>query len=357
MRKNLTHISLWEPPKNREGCLRLDLNENLYAPPDSVFDILKNTLRKSIFNTYPEYESVQQSIATYARIPAQKVLVTNGSEEAIQLVIRGLFNRGEAVLVPSPTFHLFYRVLELEGVRILPLFYSYKQRTKTWELPFDQLLQKLKEVQGIILVNPNNPLGISIPQPMVIKILRACRKRKVYVIIDEAYYEFYGRSAKKFLSTNKNLFIIRTFSKYFGFSGLRLGYVLGHEHFLAQLRKMQAPWSVNACSSFAAVQALKYTKEFERVRRTLETAKDDLYSFFVKHNVEVWPTRTNFLVIKSKHCKRIKNELRKRNILVGDLSRHPFAQHHLRDALRISIPVGKDLVRFQKAFREAIKPL
>lgn len=357
MRKNLKHISRWEPPKNREGCLRLDLNENLYAPPESVFGILKHTLRKSVLNMYPEYETVRQSIATYARVPSRKVLITNGSEEAIQLVIRGLFNQGEAVLVPSPTFHLFYHVLELEGVRILPLFYSYKQQTKTWEFPFDQIFQQLKEVRGIILVNPNNPLGISIAQPMVIKILRACRRRKVYVIIDEAYYEFYGLSAKKFLSTYKNLFIIRTFSKYFGFSGLRLGYILGHESFLTQLRKMQAPWSINAFSSFAAVEALKHTKEFERVRRTLETAKDDLYSFFVKHKIEVWPTKTNFLVIKSKHSERIKNELRKRNILVGNLLHHPFAKHYLRDALRISIPVGKDLLRFQKAFTEAIKPL
>jgi len=357
MRKNLAHLSSWEPPKNRECSLRLDLNENLYAPPDAVLSALKRALRKNILNMYPEYESARKSIAKYAKVPVQKVLITNGSEEAIQLVIRGLFSQGDSVLIPSPTFHLFYHVLGLEGIRILPLFYSYKQQTRAWEFPLDQTLQKLKEVQGVVLVNPNNPLGVPIPQSALIKILQACRDRKLYVIIDEAYYEFYGLSAKNFLATHKNLFIIRTFSKYFGFSGIRLGYILGHENFLTQLRKIQAPWSVNGFSTFAVIEALKHIREFRRTKEASDKAKNDLYSFFVKQKIEVWPTETNFLVIKNKNSQRIKKELSKRNILVGDLSQYPLAKYYLRNALRITIPTGKDLLRFQKAFTETIKSL
>lgn len=340
---NLKQITVWKPPENRSGYLRLDLNENIYAPPNKIIKKLRKFSR-NVLTSYPEYQNLVQLLSKYTKIPSKKIFISNGADQAIDVILRALFDKNDKVVIPSPVFSIYYHCLKLCSAKIVPTYY------KAMQFPFQETMAQLKGAKGLVLINPCNPIGTTIPRKQVLELIKECKKKNIYIIVDEAYYEFYGETVANLLSKYKNLIVIRTFSKYFGMPGLRLGYALADESLVQKFLKVRGPWDINSFAVYAAEMCLNNLKPFEKIKNKINKAKKELCDFFIKKNIQTWATGTNFLVIKVKDSKQLKNKLRKNNILVKDLSSHVFSQGLLKNALRVSIPIGKDLKHFKNQF-------
>ncbi len=353
MKKTLSQVNPWQPEQDRAHALRLDLNENIYAPTKKTIQALRAFSDLTI-NAYPHYDHFIEALADYTKMPEQSLLPTNGASQAMMVVIHALFEKGNKVVIPSPVFYPYYHFLKLEGAKIAPTYYHYNQSQEKWLFPLEETIQALNGAKGLILVNPNNPIGVAIPNAVIKTLLNEAAKRNIYVIIDEAYIEFGGTSARNYIRNHPNLMIIRTFSKFFGLTGLRLGYILAQASMIKELSKVKGPWDVNRFATFAGVSVLKQKEEFLGIKKLIEQSRQELYLFFKQHQIDTWQSDTNFLTIRLPHATSIFDRLVKQKIFVFNLSGYPYSQNLFEQALRVTVPINKDLALFQKKFKQSI---
>jgi histidinol-phosphate aminotransferase len=343
-------VKKWIPPKCRSSYIKLDLNEN-YDLFDSIFINKFLNFNNFIISSYPEYDNLLKLLSKYTKQPPKNIALTNGADQAIELILRLFFNKNSTVIIPSPIFSIYDHVLEILGVKTKHI--PYIDIENYFKFPTDETLKHLKSSNGLILCNPNNPLGSTIENNDLLKLISETNKLNIPCIVDEAYFEFYGKSSAPLLKEYKNLIIIRTFSKAFGLAGLRLGYVLADKAVIEQLLKIRGPWDVNHFAVFAGEIVLKNQKYFYKKLNHLISIKNNLEKFLVKHNYHTYKSQTNFLVVKIKNKKQFINKLLKKNILINDISEYPFHFNLLNNAVRITIPSNeRDLKTLKLALQE-----
>jgi len=353
LNKSILKSKRWVAPSKRKDYIKIDLNENY-----DLFDN-KNFLRKFksfdkfIFSSYPEYEKLLTLLSKYTKQPTKNIALTNGADQAIGLVLRLFFDKGDKVVLPSPVFSIYDHVFETMEVNTNHI--PYKDKNKYFEFPFEEVMKSLKQAKGLILCNPNNPLGSIIQEDHLMKLIQATNEINIPCIIDEAYFEFYGKTSAFLLNKYKNLIIIRTFSKMFGLAGLRLGYILSNEQIIEQILKIRGPWDVNHFAVFVAEIVLKNKSYFKKKLNTFVKVKQNLYLFFQNNNIPVYHTYTNFLIIKINKNKQFINKLKQNKILVNSVEGYPHNFGLLNNAVRITIPSKKDLNIIKTKLHQILK--
>lgn len=317
-----------EQPKEK-GFIKLNTNENPYPPSPKVITALCTFLTSSSLALYPPplSDAVRQRISSVYGIPEEWVLVGNGSDELLDLVVRVFVERGAQVVYPVPTY-TYYRVLTLlqEGIPC--------------EIPFPEdfsLPDAFATSPGHLkfLCNPNSPTGTFIPPKDVEEVLKAS---SCPVVVDEAYADFAPSNVLPLLEHYENLIVVRTLSKSFSLAGLRVGFLFAHPHIVRELLKVKASYNVNILSQIgacAALEDLPYAWEnISRIKRTREwfSQKMKEFGFFV------YPSEANFVFVRKKgsNLAFLYEELKKRKILVRYFPEWP-------DALRISIGTDRDM--------------
>ncbi|HFB98536.1 MAG TPA: histidinol-phosphate aminotransferase family protein, partial [Bryobacterales bacterium] len=229
------------PTSGRAGKVRLDFNENTIGASPRVVEWLKQRITADGLAVYPEYERVRPKLARHFGVAENELVLTNGTDEAIQVLVNAYVDAGDDVLLLRPSYAMYRFYCEVAGASIRELDY----RKDDLAFPLDDFLAAIRpDTRAILIANPNNPTGTGIPVDDVRVILR--RATEAVVLIDEAYYEFSGVTALGLLADYPNLFVSRTFSKVYGLAALRLGCLLTQAENAAVLRKCQSPYSVNA---------------------------------------------------------------------------------------------------------------
>src|SRR3989344_8828891 len=160
--------------EDKKDFVRLNLNESYYFLNEEILKELKNFDNLTI-SSYPEYKNLTELVAGYCNFKFNQILITNGAEQAIQLVIQTLFEKDDEVLLPAPTFPVYYSSLDLIGAK--PKIVLYKEDENNFIFPFPEILNSINEkTKGILLCNPNNPLGCSIPENEITAILQKTKK-------------------------------------------------------------------------------------------------------------------------------------------------------------------------------------
>jgi histidinol-phosphate aminotransferase len=341
IKQSILTATSYEPPIHRKGCIKLDLNEN--------YSVLNGKLMKKIrqfdaFTTssYPEYQELTPLVARYAGVPEECISLTNGSDHGIQLILDLFFTKGDTVIVPSPIFFIYYHFLKIKEVKITEVLYT--EENGQYIFPLKETLKSLKAgVKGLILCNPNNPLGNSIPENEFVELLRKTKKLDIPLIVDEAYLEYSDVDATQYLSEYKNLIILRTFSKAFGLSGIRLGYVIADPEILHEMDKLKLTWSVNHCAVHAGITVLGEIPYFKKKIQEQKKIKDELYKVLSTRGIRCYRTDTNFLICTDPNYLHIISRLNESKILVNDVSHYPYSGTLLKNAFRINAPSRKDL--------------
>jgi histidinol-phosphate aminotransferase len=314
------------PPSGRRGKVRLDFNENTIGCSPRVTAYLRSILSEEELSIYPEYEATKRSLASFFQVSAESLLLTNGTDEGIQLIVNAFVREGDEVIVLRPTFAGYRFFAEAAGAVVKDVDYT----PETLAFPLAQLLERITlETRAILLGNPNNPTGTAVDIPGIRQILE--RAPQSAVLIDEAYYEFYGHTALPLVRKYSNLFVSRTFSKAYGMAAMRIGCLFSKASNVAFLRKVQAPYSVNTLAAQAAAVAVQ-DREFiaEHVAET-RAALNLLRSGLTRLKVKQAPSCANFvLAFFGERASEVCAALRANAILVRDRT------HQLPGAVRIT---------------------
>jgi histidinol-phosphate aminotransferase len=304
------------PTAGRLGKLRLDFNENTIGTSAQVLHCLRQALDPSLLPVYPEYGSLRQALARHFKVAPANLLLTNGTDEAIQVFINTYIDDGAQVITLSPSYAMYRFYAELAGARVQEVRY----RAPDLAFPLEELLERITEAtRGVMIANPNNPTGTGTSRPGLEKILT--RAGRAAVLVDEAYFEFCGVTALPLLETYPNLFVCRTFSKVYGLAAMRAGCLFSRRENVEFLRKAQSPYSVNTLAATAAAAAVKDTSFVRRYVAESLAARELLYAGFERLGITYYKSQANFVLFRAgRRAAEICHKLRGRGILVRDRS-------------------------------------
>jgi histidinol-phosphate aminotransferase len=304
------------PTAGRYDKLRLDFNENTVGCSPAVIAFLKDRLDANRLATYPEYTEARHDLAAYFAVAEEQMLLTNGTDEAIQVLINTYVDDGDDVIILRPSYAMYRFYAEVAGASVRDLDY----RRDTLQFPLDELLEAIQpDTRAVLLSNPNNPTGAAINVDGIERILK--RAQNAAVLIDEAYYEFCGITAIRHIEDYPNLFVSRTFSKVFGMAAMRFGCVFSQAQNIASMHKCQSPYSVNTLAALAARAAVQDTAYVTRYVTEVLAARELLYVGLEKLNVPYWESHGNFVLANfGTRAVEVRDRLRERGVLVRDRS-------------------------------------
>ena len=329
--QKIQDMPLYSPPmesrRTFDGLL-LDFNEKTIAQ-----DNLKT-------NIYPDYGDLDQRIAEYAGVNSDQVLATNGSDQGIDLVFRTFTQDGDKVIIPSPSFAIFYQAAMLAGNQICKPEYK-----ENGDFPFENVLEEIdNETKLVVVCNPNNPTGAFVEIEKIEQIVQ--KAEKAIVFVDEAYFEYSQETAVSLMQKYPNVIISRTFSKGFGIPALRIGYLLASADHINEMLKVRGPYAVNQTACDAALQALDKIEDMEKYRdEVIKQAKPLVEDFFRKKGIKFYPSRTNFILFEINDSSLVSEKLKQEGILTRPL----------QDKLRVTIGTKKQMERFVEIMDKIIK--
>lgn len=332
---------LWEAKDRDFSKVTLNLNENRFMD-DFLSSFVAHQLDAKALHSYPNYGELLDALAAHCGATTASVLLTNGADQAIDLVMRLLFTPGDKVVVPSPIFSFYYQMAQINGVIVEPVY--YKKEHEGFSFPIERTLAALNDAEGLVLCNPNNPLGASIDDAQLRQMIDCCIARDIPVVVDEAYYEFLGKTCYAGADTPAQVVVIRSFSKYFGLAGLRLGYVLAAPFVVRQLMKIRGPWDVNHVAVNAALYCLHNSSALRERQSLFADAKVALVGACRQAGFRVYPSDCNFILIED-HIGGLLAALRDAEILVSDCSHYPYSDGITERLLRIAMPSNREIDR------------
>lgn len=231
-----------------EEIAKLDANENPYGPPPAVLSALASLSDVHLYPD-PDQKRARAALAAYTGAPAERILLGNGSDELIDLLLLVTIEPDDEVVVPVPSFGVYLSRPPLFGARVVTV-----PRRPDFELDVQAILSAISpRTKLIFLASPNNPTGNLVTPEQLVPIL----KTGILVVVDEAYYEFAGRTLQPFTQTFDNLAILRTFSKWAGLAGLRIGYGIFPSHLASALWRVKQPFNVSTAAQVAVEAALQ----------------------------------------------------------------------------------------------------
>jgi histidinol-phosphate aminotransferase len=316
-RRAVLDMAPYSPPTGgRAGKVRLDFNENTVGCSPRIIEFLKQELTPEGLAVYPDYAAIRPALAEFFGVAPEQLLLTNGTDEAIQVLVNTYVDDGGEVLLLHPSYAMYRFYSEVAGASIREIPY----REGSLEFPLEEVLAAITPgTRAVFIANPNNPTGTAVSLAGVERILR--RARKAAVLIDEAYYEFCGISALGMLSAHPNLFVSRTFSKVYGMAAMRLGCLFSQAENVAFLHKAQSPYSVNALAALAAQEAVRDTAYVESYVAEALAARELLCVGLEKLGIEYVPSQGNFVLMRvGERSIEIRDRLREKQVLVRDRS-------------------------------------
>ncbi|MDP8922439.1 MAG: histidinol-phosphate transaminase [Chloroflexota bacterium] len=315
-----------------ESIVKLDANENPFGPSPLVQE------RLSQYSTYHVYPDAAQregrtALADYAGVPAEHLMLGNGADELIDLLMRAYIEPGDEVLDFPPSFGMYAFNARLCDARVVEV-----PRDDAFAIDVDAALAAITpRTKLILLTSPNNPTGTVMPTADVRRLLGA----GPLVVLDEAYAEFAQVDGQGYESmirevlTYPNLVVLRTFSKWAGLAGLRIGYAALPSGVAEHLWKIKPPFNANVAAIAAMIESLREREHLMGTVRKIVAERDRLLRELPGTRIlRPHPTRANFILcnVIGMDARELHDRLADRGILV----RH-YGTPLLRDKLRISV--------------------
>ena len=314
--------------KAPEDIIKLDANENPYGPSPRVHQALAD---ETYYHIYPDPDSttLRQALSQYTGIDATHIVAGHGADELIDLTIRLFIDPGNAVINCPPTFGMYHFDTELNGGKIIDI-----ERKEDFSLDTESVIKITNNDQNIKIIfitSPNNPDGSVLDDAC----LRQLLQLPLIVVLDEAYIEFAGESRADWVLEYENLIVLRTFSKWAGLAGLRVGYGIFPHWILSHLLKIKQPYNVNVAGATAALASLSDVCRLQESVKKIVAERGRLYQALQEFDfLEPYPSNANFIL--SRVIGRDAGELKATLAEQGILIRY-FNKPRLRDHVRISV--------------------
>jgi len=276
-----------------------------------------------------------RELAAFFNVDQKEFILTNGTDEAIQVMINTFVDDGDEVITLKPSYAMYRFYAELAGAQVKEIGFP-----ADLSFPFDALLNAIAhKTKAILIANPNNPTGTGLGLEGIKKILETAPHAAV--LIDEAYYEFCGVTALPWIDKYRNLFVSRTFSKVYGMAAMRCGCLFSTAANVQWVHKAQSPYSVNTLATLAARAAIQ-DKEYiaNYVAQVLE-ARQICCDGLTRLGIPYFPSQANFILFHAgDRAIPIRDALRGRGVLVRDRS------YEIAGCVRVTIGTVAQTKRF-----------
>ena len=324
-----------------EKIIRLNGNENPYGPSPKVAAALGDYQN---YNYYPDpgQRNLRRVLTGYLGVEQERIVAGNGSDEMIDLLLRMYVGIGDNVIIPSPTFGMYSFSAGICGGEAISI-----ERDENFEIDLEAMKSAINNKSKIIfLTSPNNPTGNIVPEAQT----RAMLDTGLLVVMDEAYFEFCGETAIPLLSEYPNLVVLRTFSKWAGLAGLRIGLGAMDPGLAATMMAMKPPYNVNLAAEVALTTSLEDTPGLlERVKQIVTERDRMMEQLKQVSNLKPWPSQANFILCQVP-------DGRGKEIFEGLCSRGIFLRYwssgRLKNFIRTSIGLPHETDAVVEAFRE-----
>ncbi len=304
--ENIRSITPYTPGKPIEelerelgisGSIKLASNENPLGPSPKAVAAIKKALVG--LNRYPDGSGyyLSQALAKKYGVDVSQIILGNGSNELIELVVRTFIQPGDEVISADPSFVVYRMITQAAGGTnvILPL--------KNNQDDLEAVVDRIKENTKIIFIaNPNNPTGTMNRSDEMGRLMSHVPDH-VIVAVDEAYSEYVLRAdypdSLGYLKAGKNVLALRTFSKVYGLAGLRIGYGITTPEIAGLMNKVRQPFNTNSLGQIGAVAALADRKHVEKSIAINSEGKQFLYQSFARLGISYLPTEANFILFEA----------------------------------------------------------
>ena len=326
VRDAILKLGSYTPPlkgRNPNNYLLLDFNESPVPPPSHVIDALVEFIEDNRLQAYPSYGDFLEQLAAYAQVSSNQLILTNGSDQAIDIILRALLNEGDEMILAKPGFAIFFQFAGTLGARVIsPEFRS------DMGFPSEEIVNAVTpQTRLIVVINPNNPTGTLVNVEYIQHLLESFPE--IAVLVDEAYFEFTLQTCSRLLEDHENLIITRTFSKAFALPSLRLGYAIAHKSFIEHLYKIRGPYDVNMIALVAARAQLIHPQPWQQIiREIMREAKPSLERFFEEQGITCFKGAANFMLVAPDNVAAAIDYLKAHKILVRPM--HPPIAHTFR---------------------------
>jgi histidinol-phosphate aminotransferase len=337
----------YHPPLAGRALLRLDFNENTFAPSPRVFAALQALTAEGL-TVYPEREHAEHAAAQHFGLQPAEVMLTNGVDEAIHLLACTFLEAGDEVLLCTPSFFMYdvsCSIMTSHLVRI--------QAGDTFAFPFERFLAAVTPRTKLIMIaTPNNPTGQTVSREQMLQVCAAAPHAVVFA--DEAYFHFHGETTLGDVGRVPNLIVGRTFSKAYGLANLRLGMLAGPAQLLSYVRKVASPYNVNGIALAVLPEALADEAYLQWYVAQVSAGRERVFAALQELGVRTWPSAANFVLmdIGPRH-KELVAAMRARGVLLRDRSADPGCDGYVR----ITIGVEEHVTRGIAALRESLAEL
>ncbi len=356
-RKAIFNIKPYKPGKpveelkrqmNLKNVYKLASNENPLGPSPRAMAAMRKEL--PLMNRYPDGASfyLRQGLAKKYRLGRDNIIIGNGSDELIVLTLRAFVNRGDEVIIATPTFLVYKIASELCEAKVV----SVPQKAFRYDL--EAMRAKItSRTKVIFIANPDNPTGSYVTKDEVEKFLRGL-PRNVVVFFDEAYYEYLDRrdypQTLKYLGRN-NIIVSRSFSKIYGLSGLRIGWAAAGKDIIRCLNQVREPFNVNRMAQAAALAAINDKRHVQRSSALVKKERTFLCSEFKRLGLFFVPSVTNFVLLNvGQNSEQLYLKLLKKGIIVREMT-----AWGLKNFIRVTIGTVKENRLFLKNLKKMLK--
>lgn len=327
--------------------LDFSVNTNPYGMPSSVKKALFEAIEDC--ETYPDItcEALKAALSDYEDIPAEWLLCGNGASELFCAIVHGL--RPRKILLPVPSFSGYERAALVEDAQMI--FYFLKEEDE-FQLTDDFLKELTEEIDLVMLANPNNPVGNTIPTPLVKELADACKKNKTTLVIDECFLPF--TKERSFLQEHNlweypNVIVVKAFTKTFAIPGVRLGYLAVSDADLREkIEKNLSEWNLSSFAQAAGIAAAKEKTFVEESCPKIRIEQQKLKAELEALGMKVFSSEANFLLIKTELS--LYEELLKQQILIRDCSNYHGLQ---KGFYRIAVRRAEENERLLKAIKKS----
>jgi len=326
--------------------IKMDTNENPYDLPDLIRELIVEEVYKHHFNRYPDPASkeLRESLASELSVDVNQLVIGNGSDELINYIMAVFGGYGAGVIFPVPSFTMYEILASLWGAKVISVPLSDE-----FDILPDKIMSEMETAdKSIVFIGyPNNPTGNCFSRQAIMDIID--HSDSSIVVIDEAYYEFSGKTFLPLLESHENLVILRTFSKAYGLAGLRVGYMITSAKIADEIMKVKLVYNINSLSQKIALILLKYKDEMSLFLKKIIQERERLAEQLSKlDGITPFPSDANFILFRVEpDAEAVFSRLLENGILIRNLNGPDL----LRNCLRVTVGKPGENDAFLSAIR------
>tara|TARA_B100001540_G_scaffold33344_1_gene29323 strand:+ start:180 stop:1256 length:1077 start_codon:yes stop_codon:yes gene_type:complete len=353
MRFKRFNIESYEPGKSSikrfNKVIKLSANESALGMSPKVKKILSD--RNLSFFRYPDGKSkaLRRQISKKFKCDEERIICGAGSDEVIQMLCQLFLNPKDEVIVPQYSFLMYRIYAKIVGAKVI------FAKEKNFKVSISEIIKNVsKKTKIVFLANPNNPTGTYLTNFELLELRKKLRKN-ILLVVDDAYAEYMKNddyeSGLKLFKNKQNVFILRTFSKIYGLSSLRVGWGYGSKKIITALNIIKPPFNVNEVAQKAAIESLKDTKFITRsVKHNIIYSKK-LKNFLNQFGINSNNVSANFLLLNFEKCKFKAKYFYEKLKTKGIILRSTENGYNIKNMLRLTIGSKTDNLKFMRAVK------